>query len=140
MQVVATGLKCLGFVHEEVWSKHHTISNNVHLATLEDAGGDGTQHILLAFKFQRVTGIRSSLETGNHIVLRGQHIDHLTFSFVAPLQAQQDINFSFVHNALFIQFFYSLFCSDCLPYPDSSPFPETSAVPAFCDVPCSYAS
>ena len=109
MQVVTTGLKCLGLVHEEIRSEHYAIADNVHLATLEDARGDRAQHILLAFKLQRMTCIRASLETGNHIVLRGQHIDHLTFSFVAPLQAQQDINFSFVHNASFIQFFYSLF-------------------------------
>ena len=51
-----------------------------------------------------MTSIRTALETGYHIVLRGQYIDHLTFSFVAPLQTQQDIYFTFVHNTLFICF------------------------------------
>ena len=94
-------------VHEEVRSEHHAIADNVHLTTLEDTRWNRAQHILLAFELQRVAGIRTTLETGHHIVLGGQHVDHLTFSLIAPLQTQQDINFSFVHNLSFsfIDFF-----------------------------------
>ena len=100
MEIVTTGLQCFGLFHKEVGSQHNTITDNVHLTTLEDTRGNRAQHILLAFKLQRMTSIRTTLETGNHIVLRGQHIDHLTFSFVAPLQSEQDIYFTFVHNSI----------------------------------------
>ena len=37
LQLMATLLKGLGLVHEEVGGEHHTIADNVHLTTLEDA-------------------------------------------------------------------------------------------------------
>ena len=85
VQMMATGLQGLGLLHEQIRSKHHTVTNDIHLSTLEDSRWNGAQYILLAFKLQRMTSIRTTLETGNHIVLRGQYIDHLTFSLIAPL-------------------------------------------------------
>ena len=98
MEIMAACLECLCLVHEEIGSQHHTIADDIHLATLEDTRGNRAQHILLTFELQRMAGIRTTLEACNHIVLRGQHIDHLTFSFITPLQSEQDVNFSFVHN------------------------------------------
>ena len=104
MQIMTAGLQCLRLVHKQVGRQHHTVTDDVDLSTLEDSRWNGTQHILLALELKRMTSIRTALETGYHIVLRGQYIDHLTFSFVAPLQTQQDIYFTFVHNTLFICF------------------------------------
>ena len=96
-QLMAAGLQCLCLLHEEVGGEHDAIADNVYLATLEDARGDGAKNILLTFKLQGVSSIGTALETGYHIILRGQHVDHLTFSFVAPLESQQDINFTLIH-------------------------------------------
>ena len=44
-------------------------------------------------------------EEGKVLSFGGQHVDHLTFSFIAPLQTEQDINFSCVHNSIINIFF-----------------------------------
>ena len=73
-------------------------ANHVDLSSLEDAGRDGTQHIFLTVELQRVTSVGTALESCYHIVARGQHVDHLAFSFIAPLESQQNVNLSFVHS------------------------------------------
>ncbi len=40
-----------------------------------------------------MTGVRPSLETSYDLIRGGQHIDHLAFAFVAPLQAENDVYF-----------------------------------------------
>ena len=97
LQLVTAGLQSHCFFHKEVWRQYDTIADNVHLATLENTRWDAAKNIFLSFELQSVTSIRSTLEAGYHIILRGQHIDHLTFSFIAPLKTQQDINFSLIH-------------------------------------------
>ena len=98
MQIMTAGLQSLSLVHKQIGSQNNTITDDIDLSTLKDSRWNGTQHILLTFELQRMTSIRTTLETGHNIVLRGQYINHLTFSFVAPLQTKQDIYFSFVHN------------------------------------------
>ena len=114
LQLVAALLQCFCLVHEEVGSQHHAIADDVHLTALEDARGDRAQHVLLAFELQRVTGVGTTLEASHYVILRGQHVDHLTFSFVAPLESQQNVNLSFVHCFcvfLVVSFFFTfLFC------------------------------
>ena len=95
---MAALLKILCLSHEEVWSKNNTITDDIYLTTLEDTRRDRAEDVFLSFELEGVTCVRTALETGYYVILGGQHIDHLTFSFVAPLQTEQDINFSFVHN------------------------------------------
>ena len=114
LQLVAARLQGLCLVHEEVRGKDHTVANDVDLATLENARGHRAQHVLLTLELQRVTSIRTTLETGYHIILRGQHVDHLTFSFIAPLQSQQNVNFSFVHCCFFLSFILNFLLRDRL--------------------------
>jgi hypothetical protein len=42
---------------------------------------------------ERVSGIRTALETGYNIIIRGENIHHLTFTLVAPLQTEYHIDF-----------------------------------------------
>ena len=112
---MAALFQCLGFVHEEVGSQHHTIADDIDLTTLKDTRGDRAQHVLLAFELQRVAGIGTALKTGNNIILRGQHIDHLAFSFIAPLQSQQDVNFTLIHLLFVFVEFFNFFCRVILP-------------------------
>ena len=45
------------------------------------------QHMLYAVELQRVSGIGTTLKACYHVVLRRQHVDHFSFSLVAPLEA-----------------------------------------------------
>ena len=103
-QLVATSLQRLGLIHKEIGSEHHSITDDVNLSALENTRGDTAKHILLSLEFESVTSIRSALESCNNIITRGQYIDHLSFSFIAPLQSEQDVNFSFVHCFVFFLF------------------------------------
>jgi len=40
-----------------------------------------------------VTGVRATLEASHGVVARSEHIDYFPFSFVAPLEAEQYVNF-----------------------------------------------
>ena len=54
-------------------------------------------------------GIGATLKAGHDLIMGGQHIDHLAFSFVAPLQTENDIDF---FSSLFRYLFYAkdIFC------------------------------
>ena len=116
LQLMTASLQCLGFLHEQVGSQDDTIAYDIRFVSLENTGGNGAKHIFLTFELQRMTGIRTSLEASHHIILGGEHINDLTFSFIAPLQAQQDINFSLIH---FLYLFGSFSYSPYAPYGSS---------------------
>ena len=97
LQVVTALLQVLSLLHEEVWSQDDTVTNNVHLSTLEDTRRDRAKNVLLPLKLQGMACVRTALETSYDIILRGQHVNHLTFTFIAPLKTQQDIYFTCVH-------------------------------------------
>ena len=108
LQRMTTSLQRFGFVHKQVGSQHHAITDDVDLTALEDTRGYRAQHILLALELECMASVRTALETGYHIILRGQHVDHLTFSFVAPLQTEQDINFTLIHSCEYLNVLLSL--------------------------------
>ena len=93
LEVHTSLAECLSFLHEEYRIKHHTVADEVGFFVLEDAGGDGAEHIFLAVELQSVTGIGPSLETCHNVVARSEHIHNFTFTLVAPLEAEQNVNF-----------------------------------------------
>ena len=97
LEVVSALLKILGLLHEEVRGEHYAIADDVNLTSLENARRDAAEYILLAFKLKCVACIRTALKTCDHIILRGEDVNNLALTFVAPLQSEQDVNFSFVH-------------------------------------------
>ncbi len=54
------------------------------------------EHKVVAVEHQGMAGVGAALEAGNYLVIRGQDIDHLAFSLVAPLEPEHDIDF--LHN------------------------------------------
>ena len=44
-----------------------------------------------------MAGIWSSLETSYHIIVGSKHIHYFSFTFIAPLETQQDIDFTCIH-------------------------------------------
>ena len=85
---MTTLLQVLGLIHEQVRSQHNAITYNIDLASLEDAGRNATQHILLALEFQGMASIRTSLKACDNIVAWREHVNYFSFSFIAPLQSQ----------------------------------------------------
>ena len=81
------------FFLEDEGVDDHTVADDVEGVFSEHATGNGVQHVLDAIKLQGVSGIGSALESGDHVVLRGEHVHDFAFAFVAPLEAEQDINF-----------------------------------------------
>ncbi len=96
-QVVSAFLQFLGFGHEQVGGKHHTVAYDIHLASLEYSGRYAAENIFFSFKLQSVPGIRSTLKTCHYIIIRCKHVNDFSFSFIAPLQSEQDIDFTCTH-------------------------------------------
>ena len=66
-----TGLfQLFRFIHKQVGSKHHSVSDNIDFTTLENARGNASQHIFLPFELQSMSRIRASLKTSNDIIVR----------------------------------------------------------------------
>ena len=95
-------LKILSLSHEEVWSKNNAITDDINLTTLEDTRRDRAEDVFLSFELKGMTCVRTTLEACYYIILRGQYIDHLSFTFIAPLQTEQDIYFT-------VHFYFSLY-------------------------------
>ena len=53
----------------------------------ENAAGNGMQHMLCFVELEGVSCIRTTLKTGNHIVMRCKHVNNFSFPFVTPLKA-----------------------------------------------------
>ena len=70
-----------------------TVANQIELALPEDAARDGVQHMLASIKFEGMACIGATLEAGDDVVLRGQHVHNLSFPFIPPLEAQQNVDF-----------------------------------------------
>ena len=85
--------QCLGLLLEEDRVEHHAVANHVDLIALKYTRRDRTQHVLLPVELQCMPGIGATLKAGHDLIMGGQHIDHLAFSFVAPLQTENDIDF-----------------------------------------------
>ena len=100
--------------HEQIWSQNHTVPDDIHLSALEYTGRNGTQNVFLSFELQRVSCIRTSLETSHYVVVRCEHIYDLSFTFITPLETQQDIYFTCVH--LLLCEFFTLPLSYCLAF------------------------
>ena len=83
---MAALLQFLGLIHKQIRGQNHTIAYDVDLAPLEDTRRNGTKYILLAFKLQCMSGIRTALKPSHDIILRCQHINNLPFAFIAPLE------------------------------------------------------
>ncbi len=45
-----------------------------------------------ATELDRMTGIRSALETGDNIIAGSQHVHDLPFTLITPLDSQNHIN------------------------------------------------
>ncbi|CCZ14347.1 unknown [Prevotella sp. CAG:487] len=90
-------LKFFSLIHEQIRSKHHSVADDVHFASLKYTGRNATQNIFLSFKLQSVTCVWSALKTGNDIIFRSKHIHNLSLAFVSPLKTKQYINFTCIH-------------------------------------------
>ncbi len=77
---------------------------------LEHTGGDRPEHIFLAFELKSVSGVRSALESGYHVVVGSEHVNYLAFAFVAPLEAEQYVNFHFDSVLVYCSVIVSFFC------------------------------
>src|SRR5690606_8500186 len=94
-------VKGIQFLFENYRVYHHPVSNNVYFGFMENSRRYGVQHMFQSIEFKCMAGIWATLEPGYHIVFGSQYIHYLSFSFVAPLEAEQYINF---HKFLLIGF------------------------------------
>ena len=104
-QGVSAAFEVDGFVHEEVGGEDDSSADDVDFVALEDAGGDGAEDVFLSFELEGVSCVGASLEACDDVVVGGEHIDYFSFSFVAPLEAEEYINFVCHEGCLFIRFY-----------------------------------
>ncbi len=77
---------------------HHAIADQAQRVVAQDAGRNQVQHGLLAADDERVASVVATLEAHHRPDLRGQQVDDLAFSFVAPLCPEDD--YRITHDAL----------------------------------------
>ena len=86
--VHAAGFNLRNLVQQNHGINDHAVADNVHGSLAENAGRNGVKHKAVAVKYQRVTGVGTALEAGNHFVGGSEHIHYFAFAFVAPLEAE----------------------------------------------------
>ena len=90
--VHALGLDGLDLILEDDRVDDHAVTDDIDRIRTEDAGGNRVQHETVPVEDEGVSGVGAALEAGDHLVIRGQDIDHLSFALVAPLQAEDHVN------------------------------------------------
>ena len=81
----------VNFLAEDDGVHDHAVANNVQRILVEDARGNRVQHVLDSVKLQGVSCIGAALKAGYHVVATGQYVHNFPFSFVPPLEAEQDV-------------------------------------------------
>jgi hypothetical protein len=81
----------LKFAPEHHGVEHHAIADEVEEFWPEDARRHCVEHEFFAVEFERMAGIGAALEPRDDVVLFGQVIHNLTFAFVAPLKAENNV-------------------------------------------------
>ncbi len=92
-QGVPAALEVAGLVHKQVGSQHDAVADDVDFVSLEDTRGNGSQDVFLSFELKCVARVGTALEACYHVVSWGEHIDHLAFALIAPLEAEKHIYF-----------------------------------------------
>ena len=87
LQVIAGTLQFLCFCHEQVRCNNASVTDDVQLSFVKNTGWYRTEDKFLSFKDNRVTCVGTTCETCNHVVLRCEHINDLTFAFIAKYYA-----------------------------------------------------
>src|SRR5690606_3415198 len=95
--------QALNLMPENNRINHQAVADDVDLVIMKDPRGNKMQHVLHPMKLNRVTGIRTALETGNNIIIRGQDVNYLTLSLIPPLEPQQNVNIHCTKNSLIRQ-------------------------------------
>src|SRR5579871_396372 len=67
--------------------ENYAVPDEVHRSLVKDAAGYLVEHDLLVLYVERMPGIGTALETGDHVIPRCEKIHDLSFSFIAPLEA-----------------------------------------------------
>ena len=89
--VHALGLDGLDLVLQDDRVDDDAVADDVHGIRTENAGGNGVKDKAVPVEDQRVARIRAALEAGDYLVVRGQHVDHLSLALVAPLEAEDHV-------------------------------------------------
>src|SRR5690606_9851639 len=79
----------LQFPFEDDRIDDHPIAHNVDGPFVEYSGRDGVQYVLNTVELQGMARIGTPLKSCNNIVILGQYINNLSFSFVPPLESKQ---------------------------------------------------
>ena len=86
-------LQLAGLLGESHRVEHHSVADDIDGVFAKNTGRYRPQYVYLIAEMEGVSGIRPSLESSDHAVIRCEDIDDFSFSFVAPLQAENYIDF-----------------------------------------------
>ena len=64
---------------------YHAVADDVDRTVAENSRRNGVQNKTRIAEMERMSGIGTTLKTGDNLIRRGQYIHDLTLAFVAPL-------------------------------------------------------
>ena len=85
------GLDGLDLILQDDRVDDDAVADDVHRIRAENPGGNGVEDESVPVEDERMTRVRAALEAGDHLVVRGQDIDHLSLALVTPLEAEDHV-------------------------------------------------
>ena len=86
LYVDAVGLQRGDLVGQDHRVDHDAVADDIDRSVAENPGRNRVEHVFFAFEMEGMSGVRPTLETGDHLIVGGQYVHHLSFTFVTPLQ------------------------------------------------------
>jgi hypothetical protein len=77
----------VGFFNQSEWIQNHAAADNTLHIGMKNSRRNQMKHVAAIANVNGVTGIMAALVPRDAVVLRRKDIDDLSFSFVAPLNA-----------------------------------------------------
>jgi hypothetical protein len=80
-------LQSIYLFHQYVWVDHDAIAEDAYFALVEHSGRNEANDSFLPVDDQGMTGVVTALKPHDDIGLLGEQVDHFSFAFIAPLNA-----------------------------------------------------
>jgi ethanolamine utilization microcompartment shell protein EutL len=79
--------ECINLLQELLRINHHAVTDDARFVAVQNAGRNEVQRVALIAHLYGVASIGSAVVAHDHIMLRGEQINDLSFAFVSPLES-----------------------------------------------------
>src|SRR4051812_39689851 len=88
-------LQCIDFFLHCYWIDDDSVSNDIFYSVMKNSGRYRMQNMFDSVELESMSRVWSTLEPGYNFIRRSKDIYNFSFSFIAPLEAEENVDWHF---------------------------------------------